>query len=142
VVHNALTPNSRSFDAISRHTKTQATSEGIVSDFGLDVEQDLLNWYFSGTEQLVEHFFADIAARFTEIESHDPRLAAAATALKRYGRLVRPVGQFSTLLGALGVPLASVVGNLLGKGSDAVKSAADVLDDVAGKQSKRSSSIA
>jgi len=32
----------KSFDAISRHTRTQASREGSPRDFGMDVEQDLL----------------------------------------------------------------------------------------------------
>lgn len=45
---NAIDPNRirsvdrKTFDAMSRHTKTQASREGSVPDFGFDVEQDLL----------------------------------------------------------------------------------------------------
>ncbi len=134
-------------DAIARHIVDGNVSEGAVvavmgpwgsgktsvlnmirealADQPRDVEVfDFNPWYFSGTQQLVEHFFGDIAARFAE--SKDPRLTTAATALKQYGRLVRPVGQLATLLGAL-VPGANVAGDLLGRSGEAAKGAADIL---------------
>lgn len=45
---NAIDPNRirsldrKTFDAITQHTRTQASAEGDLSDFGLNIEQDLL----------------------------------------------------------------------------------------------------
>jgi len=137
-------------DAIAQHILEGNVSEGAVvavmgpwgsgktsvlnmirealSDRPGDVEVlDFNPWYFSGTQQLVEHFFGDIAARFTE--SKDPKLTKAATALKQYGRLVRPVGQLAAILGALGVPVVGAAGGVLGKSAEAAKGVADTLDN-------------
>ncbi len=95
---------------------------------------DFNPWYFSGTQQLVEHFFADTAARFTE--SGDETLTKAAGVLKRYAGVVRPAAHLSTVLGALGVPGVSILAEILRKGGDAAKDAADALGALAGKQTK------
>lgn len=46
-------------------------------------------WLFSGTEQLVEHFFEELTAQFAE--SGDARLRRVADGLRTYGRIVAPL---------------------------------------------------
>lgn len=100
-----------------------------------DVEVfDFNPWYFSGTQQVVEHFFADIAARF--VESKDTKLTDAANALKRYGRLVRPVRQLATILREFGVPGVGVAGDWLEKTGETAKDTAGLLDEMAGQQGR------
>jgi predicted KAP-like P-loop ATPase len=94
---------------------------------------DFNPWYFSGTEQLVEHFFADLAARFSERK--DAQFSDAAAALKRYGQLVRPVGHASKVLAYLGVPWAQVLADLAAKGGETLKDAGEAADALARKQS-------
>ncbi len=46
-------------------------------------------WLFSGTEQLVAHFFRELSAQL--LEKHDGRLAAVSKTLAQYGELVSPL---------------------------------------------------
>jgi predicted KAP-like P-loop ATPase len=46
-------------------------------------------WLFSGTEQLVEHFFDELSAQFAE--SSDRRLQRTAKLLRAYGQVVAPL---------------------------------------------------
>lgn len=46
-------------------------------------------WLFSGTEQLVEHFFDELIGQLRETKSE--RLASVASALETYGRVVAPL---------------------------------------------------
>ena len=46
-------------------------------------------WLFSGTEQLVEHFFDELSAQFAE--SRDRRVRRAAGLLRGYGHVVAPL---------------------------------------------------
>jgi predicted KAP-like P-loop ATPase len=46
-------------------------------------------WLFSGTEQLVEHFFEELAAQL--LEEPDDRLRRIGEALERYGKILGPL---------------------------------------------------
>lgn len=72
-----------------------ATPELVVIDFN--------PWMFSGTQQLVDHFFDELAARFKKLK--DPTLRAAASVVEEYGESISSV---AGLLGPFGV-LGAVV---------------------------------
>lgn len=79
-----------------------------------DVEVLTFNpWLFSGTEQLVAHFFAEISAQLSH--HHGKRFATAGTALATYGSAFSAgaaVPHLGAALAALGVG-ATVVGKVL-----------------------------
>lgn len=63
--------------------------ETLKEDFG-DLAVLWFNpWLFSGTEQLVEHFFEELAAQL--LEKPDDRLRRIGEALERYGQLLGPL---------------------------------------------------
>jgi predicted KAP-like P-loop ATPase len=78
---------------------TGAWGEGKSSVINLVVEEletshsaqvlEFNPWLFSGTEQLVEHFFEELSAQLSE--SSDERLRHAAELLRAYGRVVAPL---------------------------------------------------
>jgi len=63
--------------------------ETLKEDFGDPVELWFNPWLFSGTEQLVEHFFEELAAQL--LEEPDDRLRRIGEALERYGKLLGPL---------------------------------------------------
>lgn len=56
---------------------------------------DFNPWMFSGSEQLVDHFFVELAAKFKNL--HDKRLSRAAKFLEKYG------GSISSFVGVFGI---------------------------------------
>ncbi len=63
--------------------------ETLKEDFGDPVVLWFNPWLFSGTEQLVEHFFEELAAQL--LEESDNRLQRIGEALERYGKLLGPL---------------------------------------------------
>jgi predicted KAP-like P-loop ATPase len=63
--------------------------ETLKEDFGDPVMLWFNPWLFSGTEQLVEHFFEELAAQLSE-EPND-RVRRIGEALERYGKLLGPL---------------------------------------------------
>ncbi|MEO7720414.1 MAG: P-loop NTPase fold protein [Pseudolysinimonas sp.] len=64
---------------------------------------DFNPWMFSGTQQLVDHFFDELATHFKQLK--DPTLKAAAKLIEEYGESISSV---AGLLGPLGVLGAAV----------------------------------
>ncbi|GAA1792157.1 hypothetical protein GCM10009768_21450 [Leucobacter iarius] len=60
---------------------------------------DFNPWMFSGTEQLVDHFFAELASQFKELQ--DDRLTKAAGLLEKYGDSIGSVAGNFGLWGGL-----------------------------------------
>jgi predicted KAP-like P-loop ATPase len=71
-------------------------------------------WLFAGAEQLVTHFFAELAGQL-ERSGRDQRIQRIAAGLSKYGRLVSPLRY------------APLVGGIAGLASDAAKSFGDSL---------------
>ena len=65
-------------------------------------------WYFSGTEQLLQHFFSEMGA---QLQEKSERLKDVGAWLKRYGALLTPF-RF--------VPVAGAVVEVAGKAAEAV----------------------
>jgi predicted KAP-like P-loop ATPase len=63
--------------------------ETLKEDFGDPVVLWFNPWLFSGTEQLIEHFFEELAAQL--LEEPDNRLRSIGEALERYGKLLGPL---------------------------------------------------
>jgi predicted KAP-like P-loop ATPase len=63
--------------------------ETFKEDFGSPVVLWFNPWLFSGTEQLVEHFFEELAAQL--LEAPDDRLHRIGEALEQYGKLLGPL---------------------------------------------------
>lgn len=60
---------------------------------------DFNPWMFSGTEQLIDHFFAELASQFKETQ--DDRLTKAAELLEKYGDSIGPIAGYFGFWGSI-----------------------------------------
>lgn len=97
-------------------------------------------WLFTGTPQLVEHFFAELAAQLREAGRRRPgeRLATLGTTIEQYGSLLDPL-RFAPGVDTA-VRVSGAAGKLFrhaGKQPTSVRSHKDALDEMLGEHDER-----